>query len=309
MVFLLCINTNRTTDLTLTESVTCALVIETSVKTNNSPSQDCTSPDDRPTTNVSHNQQQSLSGLHQLVRSTNHKRQSQPTTVPLRTTPTRTIDQPQTSVITNNSPSQDCTSPDDRPNTNISHNQQQSFSGLHQLVRSTNHKRQSQPTTVPLRTTPTRTIDQPQTSVITNNSPSQDCTNPDDRPTTNVSHNQQQYSPSQDYTNSDDRPTTNVSHNQQQYSPSQDYTSPDDRPTTNVSHNQQQSFSGLHQPGRSTNHKRQSQPTIVLLRTTPTRTIDQPQTSVITNNSPSQDCTSSNDRPTTNVSHNQQQSF
>ena len=220
-----CINTNRTTDLTLTESVTCALVIETSVKTKNSPFQDCTSPDDRPTTNVSHNQQQSFSGLHQLGRSTTHKRQSQPTTVPLRTTPTRTIDQPQTSVITNNSPSQDYTNSDDRPTTNVSHNQQQSLSGLHQPGRSTNHKRQSQPTTVLPRNTPTRTINQLQTSVTSNNSPSQDYTNSDDQPTKKTSV------------------TTNNS-------PSHDITNPDDRPTTNVSHNQQQSFSGLHQSGQ-----------------------------------------------------------
>ena len=140
-------------------------------------------------TDVSYNQQQS-SGLPQPGRSTNHKRQLQPTTV-LRTTPTRTINQPQTSVTTNNSP-QDYPNPDDQPTTNVSYNQQQSFSGLPQPGRSTNHKRQLQPTTVLLRTTPTRTINQPQTSVTTNNSPSQGYPNPDDQPTTNVSYNQQQ---------------------------------------------------------------------------------------------------------------------
>ena len=144
---------------------------QTSVTTNNSP-QDYTNPDDQPTTNVSHNQQQLFSGLHQPGRPTNHKRQSQPTTVLLRTTPTRMTNQPQTSVTTNNSP-QDYTNPDDQPTTNVSHNQQQS-SVLHQPGQSTNHKCQSQPTTVHLRTTvtPTRTINQPQMSVTTNNSPS-----------------------------------------------------------------------------------------------------------------------------------------
>ena len=63
-----------------------------------------------------------------------------PTTVLLRTTPTRTINQLQTSVTTNNSPSQDCTNLDDRAATNVSHNQQQSFSGPHKPGRSTNNK-------------------------------------------------------------------------------------------------------------------------------------------------------------------------
>ena len=165
---------------------------QTSATTNNSPSQDYTNPDDQPTTNVRHNQQQSFSGLHQPGRSTNHKRQTQPTTVLLRTTPTLMINQPQTSATTNNSPSQDYTNPDDQPTTNVSHNQQQSFSVLHQPRQSTNHKRQTQPTTVLLRTTPTLTINQPQTSATANNSPSKDFTNPDDQPTKNVSHSQQQ---------------------------------------------------------------------------------------------------------------------
>ena len=184
-----------------------------------------------------------------------------PATVLLRTTPTRTINQLQTSVTTNNSPSQDYTNPDDQPTTNVSNNQQQSFSGPHKPGRSTNNKRQSRPTVVLLRTTQIRTINQLQTSVTTNNSPSQD------------------------------------------------YTNPDDQPTTNVSHNQQQSFSGPHKPGRSTNNKRQSRPTVVLLRTTQIRTINQLQTSVTTKNSSSQDCTNPDDRAATNVSHNQQQSF
>ena len=134
-------------------------------QTSNSPSQDYSNPDDQPTTNVSHNQQQSFSGLHQPARSTNHKRQSQPTTVLLRTTQTRTINQQQKSVTTNSSPSQDHTNPDDQPTTNVSHNQKQLFSGLHQPGRSSSHKRQSQSTTVLLRTTQTRTINQQQTKI------------------------------------------------------------------------------------------------------------------------------------------------
>ena len=209
------------TNLTMTLKITSTQVVSLNQQQQgNSPSQDYTNPDNQPNTNVSNNQQQSFSGLHQPRRSTNYKRQSQPTTVLLRTTPTQTINQPQTSVTTNNSPSQDYTNPDDQPTTNVSYNQQQSFSEPHQPRRSTNYKRQSQPTTVLLRTTPTQTINQLQTSVTTKNGPSQD------------------------------------------------YTNPDDQPTTNVSLNQQQPFSGLHQPRRSTNHKRQSQPTTVLLRTT-----------------------------------------
>ena len=185
------------------------------------------------------------------------KCQSQPTTVPRKTTPTSTINQPQTSVTTNNSP-RDYTNTDDQPTTNVSHNQQQS-SGLRQHGRSTKHKRQSQSTTVLLGITPTQMINQPQTSVTTNNS-------------------------------------------------IRDYTSTDDQPTTNVSYNQQQSLSGLHQHGRLTNRKRQSQLTTVLVRTTQTRMINQPQTSATTNNSP-RDYANTDDQPNTNVSHNQQQSF
>ena len=223
---------------------------------------------------------------------------SQPTTV-LRTTQTRTINQPQTLthlghnqqqssglhkpgwstnrkhwltwVTTNNSPSQDYTNTDDQPNTNID-------------------SPGSQPTTVLLRTTPTRTINQPQTFthlghnqqqssglhkpgwstnhkhwltwVTTNNSPSQDYTNPDDQPNTNIDSPwlTTNNSPSQDYTNPDDQPNTNIDSPwlTTNNSPSQDYTNPDDQPTTNID-----------SPG--------SQPTTVL-RTTPTWTINQPQT-------------------------------
>ena len=128
-----------------------------------------------------------------------------------------------TSVTTNNNPSQDYTSPDDQPPTNtdspgsqlttvllrttptwtinqlqtlthLGYNQQQSFSGLHQPGRSTNNKHWL-------------------TWVTTNNSPSQDYTNPDDQPTNHkhwltwVTTNN---SPSQDYTNPNDQPTTDI---------------------------------------------------------------------------------------------------
>ena len=102
-------------------------------------------------THLGHNQQQSFSGLHQLGRSTNYRHcliwvtnnnrpsqdyytntddqpttnidssGSQPATVLLRTTPTRMINQPPTL-------------------THLGHNQQRSFSGLHQLGRSTNYR-------------------------------------------------------------------------------------------------------------------------------------------------------------------------
>ena len=328
----------------------------TCVTTNNSPSQDCTNPDDQPTTNIDspvsqpttvllrtaptrtinqlqtlihlcHNQQQSFWGLHQPGRSTNHKHWlswvtsnnspsedytnpddqptinidspgSQPTTVLLRTTPTRTINQLQTLIY-------------------LCHNQQQSFSGLHQPGRSTNYKHWL-------------------TWVTPNNSSSQDYNNPDDQPTTNIdsppttvfsalhqpgrSTNYKHWftcvttnnSPSQDYTNPDDQPTTNIDSAGSHPTTVLLRTTPTRtinqlQTLTHLAHNQQQSFSGLHQPGRSTNYKHWltwvttnnspsqdyanlddqpttnidspvSQTTTVLLRTTPTRTINQPQT-------------------------------
>ena len=75
--------------------------------------------------NVSYNQQQSSSGLHQPGRSTNHKHWL-------------------AWVTANNSPSQDFTNPDDELTTNID-------------------SPGSQPTTVLLRTSPTRTMNQIQT--------------------------------------------------------------------------------------------------------------------------------------------------
>ena len=82
--------------------MTSTQVFETSVTTNNNPSQDYTNPGDQPTTNID-------------------SPGSQPTTIILRTTPTQTINQPQTM-------------------TRLGHNQQQSFSGLHQPRQSTNRK-------------------------------------------------------------------------------------------------------------------------------------------------------------------------
>ena len=289
------------------------------VTTINSPSQDYTNPDDQPTTDIvspgskptivlstspgrminqpqtlthlGHNHQQSFSGLHQPGQSTNHRHWltrvrtinspsqdytnpddqpttkywftwSQPSTVLLRTTPTWTINQPQTF-------------------THLGYNHQQSFSGLHQPGRSTNHRHWL-------------------TWVTTINSPSQDYTNLDDQPTTNID------SPGSQPTTVLLRTTPTRTINQSQT-------------LTHLGHNKQQSFSGLHQPGRSTNYRHWltwvktnnspsedytntddqrttdidspgSQPSSILLRTTPTRTINQPQT-------------------LTHLGHNQQQSF
>ena len=150
---------------------------------------------------------------------------SQPTTVLLRTTPTRTINQLQTL-------------------THLGHNQQQSFSGLHQPGRSTNYKRWL-------------------IWVTTNNSPSQDYTNPDDQPTTNV-----------------DLPGSQPTKVLLKTTPTRTINQP--QTLTHLGHNQQQSFSGLHQPGRSTNYKRWL-------------------TWVTTKNSPSQNYTNPDDQPTTNV--------
>ena len=281
--------------------------VKTSVATKNSPSQDYTNPDNQPTTNIDspgsqpktvllrtapartinqlqrlthlgHNSKQSYSGLHQPGRSTNYKHWL-------------------TWVTTQNSPSQDCTSPDDQPTTNIDslgsqpktvllrtapartinqlqtlthlgHNPKQFFSGLHQPGRSTNYKHWL-------------------TWVTTQNSPSQDYTNPDDQPTTNIDS-----LGSQPKTVLRTAPARTI--NQLQT-------------LTHLGHNPKQSFSGLHQPGRSTNYKHGltwvttqnspsqdytnpddqpatnidspgSQPKTVLLRTTPTRTINQLQT-------------------------------
>ena len=149
---------------------------------------------------------------------------------------------------------------------NVSHNQQQSFSGLHQPGRSTSHKHLL-------------------TWVTTNNSPSRDYTNSDDQPTINI------HSPGS-------QPSTVLLRTTPIWTINQPKT------FTHLGHNQQQSFAGLHQPGRSINHKHSltwdttnnspqdytnlddqpttnihspgSQPTTVLLGTTPTRTINQP---------------------------------
>ena len=78
-------------------------------------------------------------------------------------------------IASRGSPSQGLTSnPDDQPNAimaeiYLGHNQQQSLSGLHQPERSTRHKHRF-------------------TWLITNNSRSQDYTNPDDQPRTKKCH-------------------------------------------------------------------------------------------------------------------------
>ena len=153
--------------------------------------------------NVSNNQQQSFSGVHYTnpddQPTTNTDSPGSPTTVLLRTTPTRTITQPQTLI-------------------HLVHKQQQSFSGLHQPRRSTNHKHWL-------------------TWVTTNNSPSQDYTNPDDQPTTNIDSPGSQPTTvllrtTPTWTINQPQTLTHLVHNQN--SPSQDYTNPDDQPTTNI---------------------------------------------------------------------------
>ena len=205
-------------------------------------------------THVGHNQEQSFPGLHKPGWSTNYKHwltwvttnnrtsqdytnpDDQPTantdspglqqtTVLLRTTPTRTINQLQTL-------------------THLGHNQPQFFSGLHQPGWSTNYKHWL-------------------TWVTTNNSPSQDHTNPVDEPTTNTQ------SLGSQATTFLLRTTPTRTINQLQT-------------LTYLGHNQPQFFSGLHQPERSTNYKHWL-------------------TWVTTNNSPSQDYTNPFDEPTTNT--------
>ena len=130
-------------------------VVQTSVTTNNSPSQDYTIPDDQPTTNID-------------------SPWSQPTTVLLRTTPSRTINQLQTLTHLGHNRQQSfsglhqpgCSNNSVQTLTQLGHNQQQSFSGLHQPGQSTNYKHGL-------------------TWVTTNNSPSRDYANSGDRSTTN----------------------------------------------------------------------------------------------------------------------------
>ena len=143
------VNTNCMTMITLILKMTPTQVVETSVTTNNSPYQDYTNPDDQLTTNttlcskfqlyghntidseddshigcrnVSHNQQQSLSGLHQpddqLTTNTTLCSKFQ-------LYGHNTIDSEDDSHI-------GCR--------NVSHNQQQSLSGLYQPGQSTNRK-------------------------------------------------------------------------------------------------------------------------------------------------------------------------
>ena len=281
----------------------------TCVTTNNSPSQDYTNPDDQPTTNadspvsqlttvlfrttptrtisqlqtsilLGHNQQQPFSGLHQHRRSANYKYWL-------------------TCVITSNSSSQDYTNTDDQPTTNIDspwskptmvllrttstgmisqlqtsihlgHNQQQSFSELHQPGQSSYSKHW-------------------QTWVKTNNIPSQDYTNADDQSSTNIKLTwvTTKNSPSQDYTNPDDQRTTKIDSPWSQQTTVLLRTTPtwtvkQLQTLTHLRHNKQQPFSWLHWPGRSANYKHWL-------------------TCVTSNNSPSQDYTNSDDQRTTKI--------
>ena len=190
-------------------------------------------------THLGHNQQQPFSGLHQPGPTVEYKHWL-------------------TWVTTNNIPSQDYTNPDDQPTTNT-------------------YSPWSQAKTAFLRTTPSRTISQLQTL-------------------THLGHNQQQ-----SFWGLVSQPTTALLRTTPTRTNSRIQT------LTHLGHNQQHSFSGLHQPGRSTNYKHLltlvtsknslsqdctkpddqtitntdspwSQPTTVLLRTTPTRTISQLQT-------------------------------
>ena len=173
---------------------------------------------------------------------------------------------------------------------NVSLNQQQSISGLHQPgpINQPQTRHCAVNTncmtiiTLDLEMTPTQVV---KTSVSTNNSPSQDYTNPDDQPTTNTrlcykyqlydhdnidsgddSHahrlSKRQSQPAAVYLRTTptrtDQPTTNTTLcNKYQLYDHNNISSGDDSYTScqNVSLNQQQSFSGLRQPGRSTNHK------------------------------------------------------
>ena len=251
----------------MTLKITSTRVVETSATTNNSPSQDYTNP---------------TQWLWRWLPHRLSKHQSQPTTVLTRTTQTRPND-----------------SEDDFHTgcPNVRHSQQQSFSGLHK------------PDPMTLKMTSTQVV---QTSVTTNNSPNQDYTNPDDQPTTNIdsintncmtdliltlkmtstrvveTSATTNNSPNQDYTNPtqwlwrwlphglskrQSQPTTVLRITQTRTNDSED-----DHHTgcRNVSHNQQQSLPGLHKPDPMT------------LKMTSTQVV---QTSVTTNNIPSQDYT------------------
>ena len=149
---------------------------------------------------------------------------SQLTIALVRTTPTRTFSQLQTLI-------------------HLGHNQQQSFSGLHQPGRSANYKHRL-------------------TWVATNNSPSQDYINQDDQPTTNIDSpwSQPKTVLFQDHTDPDDQPATNNDSPGSQLttvllSPTLTRTISQLQALTHLGHNQQQYFSGLHQPGRSAIYK------------------------------------------------------
>ena len=206
---------------------------------------------------LGHNQQQSFSGLHQPLELINQpitntdSPGSQPTTALLRTTPTPTINQLQILTL-------------------LCHNQQQSFSGLHQHGQSANYKHRF-------------------TWVTTINSPSQNYANPDNQRTPNTDK------PGSKLTTSPLRttPTRTISHLQTLNSPGSQprtvlrRTTPtrtisDLQTLTHLGHKKQQSFSGLNQPGRSNNYRHWL-------------------TCDITNNNPSPDHTDPDDQPTTNT--------
>ena len=174
-------------------------------------------------------------------------------------------------------------------------------------------KRKSQPTTVLLRIVQTRTINQLQNI---------DCENGFHTGCPNVCYNQQQNRLSQDYTNRDDQPTTK--HWLWEWLPYR-LSERLSQPTT------KQAFSGLHQPGRSTNYKHlyrfkcdklNCSNKYWLLRLLPHRLSEGQSQWVTTINSPSRECTNRDNQPNTNihyedvfhtdcpnVSHNQQRRF
>ena len=123
-----------------------------------------------------------------------------------------------------------------------------------------------------LKITSTRVVE---TSATTNNSPSQDYTNPTQWLWRWLPHRLSKHQ---------SQPTTVLTRTTQ----TRPNDSEDDFHTgcPNVRHSQQQSFSGLHKPDPMT------------LKMTSTQVV---QTSVTTNNSPNQDYTNPDDQPTTNI--------
>ena len=319
------------------------------VTTNNSPYQDYTNPDDQQTTNTALPGSQPTTARLRTYTSSDEQTNtnidspgSQSTTILLRTIPTSTISQLQTlNHLGNNkqSPSQGYTNPDDQPTTNIDSPGSQPTTTLLRTYNNPDEQTNtnidspgSQPTTVLLRTTSAHGADQSTnhkhwlTWVTTNNSPSQDYTNPDDQPTANTDSPWSQ--PTTVLLRSTPTRMINklqtlpyLGHNQQQpvsgHTPTR--TNKQIQTSTHLGHNQQQYFSGLHQHGRSANYKHWI--TLVttnkaLLRATPTPTISQQQTSIHLGHNQQQPFsghtpTRTNKRiqTLTHLGHNQQQSF